>query len=338
MDITNSLRSGKLAGYVSLRDTIYPKEQAKLDEFTNVLKDQVNTLLNTGASVPSRNVMTGSLKGLTAATAFSATGTVRVAVTDRAGAVVNYSDINLGAMTNINDVMTALNGIPGVAASLNVDGQLSITATPSTNGISVNPMSSSVTSSTGQSVSSYFGLNDMFTGTAGASDVKVSSYLLNAPEYLSIGKLSTSGTLAVGDRGVNRGDGTIAQSLSDMLNSNVAFNSAGDFASQNNTLQRYAAAFISSAASKADLAGKDTDTSLSVYKTSSDLVTSSNGVNVDEETAKLLVYQNQYQAGAQVVKNNSRYAGRADSRDPIENRKGNKSWLIVSRPSHSPIR
>lgn len=302
VDITNSLRSGKLAAYVDLRDNIFPKEQAKLDEFTNVLKDQVNTLLNTGASVPSRTVMTGSLKGLNAATPFSATGTVRVAVTDSTGLVVNYSDINLSSMTSIGDVMTALNGMPGVTASLNSEGQLSITASPSTNGISINPMSSSVTSSTGQGFSSYFGLNDMFTGTAGASDVKVSSYLLASPNYLSISQLSSSATLAVGDRGVNRGDGSIAQSLSDMLNSNVSFNAAGDFSSQSNTLQRYAQAFISSAASKADLSQKDTDTALSVYKTSSDLVTSSSGVNVDEETAKLLLYQNQYQAGAQVVK------------------------------------
>ncbi len=36
-------------------------------------------------------------------------------------------------------------------------------------------------------------------------------------------------------------------------------------------------------------------------KASSDLLTSSGGVNVDEETAKLLLYQNQYEAGAQVV-------------------------------------
>ncbi len=301
-DITNSLRSGKLAGYIDLRDDIYPKEQAKLDEFANVLKNQINTLLNTGASVPSRNIVEGSLENLTAGTTFSATGTVRVAVTDRTGTIVNYSDINLSSMTSINDVMTALNGIPGVTASLNTDGQLKITATPSTNGISINPMTSSVTSSTGESFSSYFGLNDLFTGTAGASDIKVSNYLLNAPEYLAIGVLSSSATLAIGDRGVNRGDGSIAQSLSDMLNSNVPFNAAGDFAAQNNTLQRYAQAFMSSAASKADLAQKDSDTSLQVYKTSSDLLTSHNGVNVDEETAKLLVYQNQYQAGAQVVK------------------------------------
>lgn len=301
VDITTNIRSGNLAGYIDLRDNIYVKEQQKLDELSTVLKDQVNTLLNTGASVTPRNQIDGSLKGLTAGTAFTATGTIRVAVTDSSGTVVNYSDINLAAMTNVGDVLAALNGVPGVTASINTDGQLRITASPATNGISINPNNSSVTSSTGQSFSSYFGLNDMFIST-GAEDIKVSDYLLTSPEYLAIGKLSMSATLAVGDRGVNRGDGSIAQSLSDMLTSNVAFNAAGDFAAQNNSLTRYAQAFMSSAATKADLAQKDADTSMQVYKTSNDLVTSHNGVNVDEETAKLLVYQNQYQAGAQVVK------------------------------------
>jgi flagellar hook-associated protein 1 FlgK len=86
-----------------------------------------------------------------------------------------------------------------------------------------------------------------------------------------------------------------------MLNSNVSFNAAGDFAAQNNTLQRYAQAYISNVASKSDISQRDADTSFQVFKTSSDLLTSTNGVNLDEETAKLLIYQNQYSAGAQVV-------------------------------------
>ncbi len=300
VDITTSIRSGKLAGYIELRDDIYVNEQAKLDEFSTVLKDQINALLNTGASVPPRALMEGSRQGLTGATAFSATGTIRVAVTDRDGIVQAFSDINLLPMANIGDVLTAINTVPGLTATLNVDGEISIAVVPATNGVSINPLASSVTSSIGESFSSYFGLNDMFTSTT-AEDIRVTDYLSANPEYLAIGVLSSSGALVVGDRGVNRGDGSIADALSDMLNSNVAFNAAGDFAAQNNTLQRYAQAFISTAASKSDLSQKDADTYFQVFKTSSDLLTSSNGVNLDEETAKLLIYQNQYQAGAQIV-------------------------------------
>ena len=300
LDITTSIRGGKLSGYIALRDDIYVKEQAKLDEFSTVLKDQVNTLLNTGASVPPRSLMEGARESLTVATAFSATGIIRVAVTDNSGTVQTFSDINLVAMTTVNDVLTALNGVAGLTATLTVDGEISIAVAPATNGVSINPLASSVTSSTGESFSSYFGLNDMIKSTT-AEDFKVTDYLVANPEYLAIGVLSASGALAIGDRGVNRGDGSVADALSDMLNSNVAFNAAGDFAAQNNTLQRYAQAFISTAASKSDLVQKDADTSFQVFKTSSDLLTSTNGVNLDEETAKLLIYQNQYQAGAQIV-------------------------------------
>ncbi len=299
-DITNSISTGKIAGYVELRDTIYVDEQSKLDEFSNVLKTQINTLLNTGASIPPRSLMEGSLKNLTGATAFSATGSIRVAVTDSSGTVVNYSDINLGAMASVTNVLTALNGVAGLTATLNADGQISISVSPATNGVVINPMTSAVTSSTGESFSQYFGLNDLFTSTS-AADIDVSDYLKTNPEYLSISALSTSATLAAGDRGVNRGDGSIAKSIALALNSNVSFAAAGDFTAQSNTLQRYVQAFMSSVASKADLSQKAADTSAEVYKASDGLISSSAGVNVDEETAKLLQYQNQYQAGARVV-------------------------------------
>lgn len=300
IDLTTTLSNGKLAGYVQLRDTTYPDEQEKLNEFTSVLQTQVNTLLNTGASVAARDTITGSLKGLTGATAFTASGSMRVAVTDNTGTVVNFTDINLAAMTTVNDVLVALNGVAGITATLNANGELNMVVAPATNGIAINPLNSAVTSSTGQSISQYFGLNDLFVGTS-AENVQVNAYLSANPEYLAIGALSSSATLAIGDRGVNRGDGSVADALADLLNSNSSFSAAGDFAAQSNTLQRYAQAFMSAAASKADLAQKTTDTSEEVFKASTDLLTSSSGVNVDEETAKLLQYQNQYEAGAQVV-------------------------------------
>ncbi len=300
IDLTTQLRSGNLAGLVNLRDTVYVNEQEKLTEFANVLQTQVNTLLNTGASVPPRSLMEGSRQGLALGTAFTAAGSIRVAVTDANGIVVNYNDINLAAMTTVNDVITALNGVAGLTASLTLDGELSIAVAPTSNGVVINPLASAVTSSTGQSFSQYFGLNDLFTGTT-AEDINVSDYLISGPEYLAISVLSSSATLAIGDRGVNRGDGTIADAISDMLNSNVSFAAAGDFSAQSNTLQRYIQGFMAAAASKADLTQRETDTNYQVMKASSDLLTSSGGVNVDEETAKLLLYQNQYEAGAQVV-------------------------------------
>ncbi|MEK7800906.1 MAG: flagellar basal body rod C-terminal domain-containing protein [Pseudomonadota bacterium] len=244
--------------------------------------------------------MTGSLAGLTGAMAFTGTGIIKVAVTDNTGMVVNTSNINLVGMTTVNDVLTALNGVAGLTASITVNGELSITAAPAPNGVSINELASTVTSSIGEGFSQYFGLNDMFTGTS-AEDIDVSTYLKNGPQFLAIGVLSS--TAIIGDRGVARGDGSIADQISDILNSSsTAFAAAGNFSAQSNSLISYVQAIMSDAASHADLAQQETDTGYQVFKASSELVTSKEGVNVDEETAKLLLQQNQYQAGAQVVK------------------------------------
>ena len=299
-DLTTTLTGGNLGGYISLRDDIYVSEQAKLDEFANVLQTQTNSILNQGASTPARNLMEGSLSGLTGATAFSATGSMRIAVTDSSGAVTNYSDINLAAMTNISDLLTAINGVAGLTATLNTDGELSISVSPSSSGVVINPMTSSVTSSSGENISEYFGLNDMFIGTS-AENIQVSDYLVSRPDYLAIGVLDSSATLAAGDKGVVKGDGSIANSLAAALTSAQSFNSAGNFAAQSNTLLAYAQAYMADASTQASIADGETKTSQLVYSTSNDLLTSQSGVNIDEETAKILVLQNQYSAAAQIV-------------------------------------
>lgn len=300
VDITNAIVDGNMGANIHLRDQTYIGEQAKLDELASVLKTQVNTLLNTGASNPPRNVMTGSLAGLTGATAFTASGTIRVAITDGNGTIQNYSDINLGAMTTINNVLTALNAVPGLTATLNSSGQLNLSVSPASNGVVINPLASQVTSSSNESFSQYFGLNDLFVGT-NAEDIQVSSYLLSNPDYLSTGVLSSSATLAVGDRGVAKGDGSVADALANMLLSAQSFSAAGNFSAQSSTLLGYAQAYIANAANQSRIAQNESDTALTVYKASSDMLTSTSGVNIDEETAKMLVYQNQYAASAQVV-------------------------------------
>lgn len=299
-DLTTTLRGGNLAGYIELRDSFYVEEQEKLDELATTLKTQINTILNTGASIPPRSLVEGTLQGLTPATAFTATGSIRVGVIDSGGTVVNYTDINLGAMATVNNVLTALNAVAGVTASLNADGELTISVAPTTNGIAINPLNSSVTSSTNESFSQYFGLNDMFTGTSG-ENINVNSYLVNNPAYLAVGVLSSSATLAAGDRGVARGDGSVADSLSSMLKSNITFNAAGNFAAQSNSLLGYAQAFMSDASTRGSIAEGEMNTTYTTYRTSNELLTSKSGVNIDEETAKMLVLQNQYEAGAQVV-------------------------------------
>lgn len=299
VDITTLTDNGKLGGLIELRDGVLVEEQAKLDEFANTLQDELNTLLNSGASLPARTTMTGSTQGLTPATAFAATGSIRVAVIDNQGVVNNFTDIPLGAMATINDLVVALNGVANVNASLGVNGELIVSSTLTNFGLAFNQLNSNVTAAS-QTVSDFFGLNDLFNGT-GAETIDVATYLQTDNDLLAIGFLSASATLAIGDRGVPRGDGSLAEAMSDLMVTNVSFGAAGNFAAQSNTLKNYAESIIANAASRANVAQQEADTYQLVYQQTKDVLNNQTGVNIDEETARMVELQTKYEASARVI-------------------------------------
>lgn len=299
VDITTTLKSGTLGGLVQLRDQTLVEEQQKFDEFANTLKFQMNSILNTGTSLPPRASMTGELQGLTAATAFSATGILRVGVVDNDGITVNYTDINLAGMTTINDVLTALNGVANINASLNGNGELVVASTLANSGVAMNQMTSSV-GALNQNFSHFFGLNNLFEGT-GAETLDIADYLNGDNDYLAAGVFSGSATLAAGDRGVARGDGSVADAMADLLNANVAFNAAGNFSAQSNTLTRYMQSIIANSANRAQIAENEADTANTIFNQTKDYLLNKTGVNLDEETAKMVELQTKYQASASVI-------------------------------------
>jgi flagellar hook-associated protein 1 FlgK len=301
-DITTSITSGKLGALIQLRDTTFPDEQDKLDNLASMLKSTVNNALNEGSAYPPLNTVTGVYSGLTSATALSATGTMRVAVTDQSGIVQSFADLNLSSYSTVGALVTAINGISGLSASLNANGQLSITATSSTNGISINPMDSNVS---GNSISTYFGFNNLFVnGTnslSSASDLQVRSSVLSNSNSLVTGAMSSSGTLAVGDRGLTSGDGSIITSLVDTLGTAQNFAAAGNFGSRAATLSTYAGSIISDVATQASAAQANSDTASATLNYLSSNYSNETGVNVNEETANLTTLQTYYQANAQLL-------------------------------------
>ncbi|MGE4314249.1 MAG: flagellar basal body rod C-terminal domain-containing protein, partial [Pseudobdellovibrionaceae bacterium] len=78
-------------------------------------------------------------------------------------------------------------------------------------------------------------------------------------------------------------------------------NAAGDFAANSLGLNRYADNIISAAALKADIAADQAANDKATMDSTSDFVKNESGVNVDEETAKLLELENAYQAAASVL-------------------------------------
>jgi flagellar hook-associated protein 1 FlgK len=298
-DITGSIVSGEVGGLIQLRDTTLVNEQSKLDALANTLQSETNAALNQGASVPPRTTLTGAAT-VASTDAFSATGNVRIAVTDSSGKVQSVTDLDLSTYATVGDLVTAISGISGVSASVNSDGHLVITSTDSNYGISLNEMDSSV-GADDEGFSNYFGLNNLFDGINGASDIHVSSYLQQNSSYLATGSLSDDPALAAGDTGIAAGDTSLISGLSAALSGPLSFGAAGNFAAQSNTLSGYANAIIASVATVTSNASGANDTSQSLLSSLQATVASQSGVNIDEETANSALLENAYSATAQIM-------------------------------------
>jgi flagellar hook-associated protein 1 FlgK len=290
-DITASQTTGELGALVTLRDTTLPAEQDELDALASTLISQVNAVTNAGSAVPAPSSLT-SAGTVSATDAVSATGTLRVAVTDSSNKVVSTQDLDLSSYSTVGDLITALNGISGLSASIGSDGKLTIATTSSANGVAL--------ADDGAGISAKFGFNNLFSGGA-ASDIGVSSKLTSDASGLPTAALSTTSTLAAGDLALASGDSTIADKLSSLLNSAVSFAATGSQAAKTVSLASYASSFVSGAATMISAAATQSANSTAASDAAASRLQNLTAVNIDEELANLTQYQSQYEANAQLI-------------------------------------
>lgn len=298
VDITSQISSGKVGALITLRDQTLPAAQTQLDQLAKQLASSLNAVSNTGTSVPPPTSLTGTAT-VSSATALSATGTVRLAVTDQSGNLVSYQDLNLSSYSTVGGLVTAINGISGLSASIDSSGHLSIAATGSGDGVAINEMTSSV-GSAGAGFSDYFGLNDLVTET-GASDFAVRSDLLDGSAALPTATLDASATLTVGNSVLSSGSATMVNALHDTLTGTTNFAAAGGLGATTSSFADYAASIVSNVAAKATQATATYTAKQTAQSTYASSLSSQSGVNLDEESARLSSLQNKYSAASELI-------------------------------------
>jgi flagellar hook-associated protein 1 len=298
VDITSQITSGKIAALVTLRDDTLPAAQSQLDELAQQLSSSLNAISNQGTSVPAPTSLTGTAS-VTSSDAFSGTGTVRIAEVDSSGNLVSYADLDLSSYTTVGSLVTAINGISGVSASIDSSGQLVISATGSGDGVSINEMTSSVGSSD-EGFSDYFGLNDLVTGTS-ASDIAVRSDVLDGSAALPTSTLDNSATLTTGNSVLSSGSQTVVNDLYDALTGSTSFAAAGGLAATTSTFANYAASIVSYVAAQSSTASSNYTAKETAQSTYSSSLSSESGVNLDEESARLSSLQNEYSAASELI-------------------------------------
>lgn len=169
----------------------------------------------------------------------------------------------------------------------------------------------------GWGFSHYFGLNDFFTPNnlvdggdtvkGSAVNLAVAKRLIDNPSLISTGELVLSPQPA--DPTAQKqftytrysGDNTLATRLNALATQNLAFTAAGNLPTVNLTLGGYTSQFLGNYAAQSAAAGDSSSNAQTLYdglKTQADSVS---GVNLDEELANTVIFQNSYSATARII-------------------------------------
>jgi flagellar hook-associated protein 1 FlgK len=299
-DVTSQITSGNIGALISLRDTVLPAAQSQLDQLATTLAGSLNTVSNQGASLPPPSTLTGTTVVTAATPLTNVIGTVRIAVTDQSGNLSSYSDLNLSSYATVSDLLTAINGISGLSATIDANGHVVISSTSGGKGVSINEMSSSAGAS-GGGLSDWLGLNNLVTAT-GASDFAVRSDILSNPGLLPVASLDSSASLTTGSQVLSSGSTTVVNNIYSALTGSTSFSAAGGLGSTTSSFADYAAAIVSNVASKASAASTDLTAKQTTQSTFTSAMSSQSGVNLDEETARVSTLNNQYTAASELIK------------------------------------
>lgn len=166
--------------------------------------------------------------------------------------------------------------------------------------------------------SHYFGLNNFFASNGGgaptgeqllnsAYNLKVGDRLLTNANLISTGILSqvppdtSNGNNTVYTYARYSGDNSAIQSLSQLSTTNVSFDYAGGLPPTQQSLQGYTGDMLGSMSQQSAQATDDLTSAKVLYDGFKSKSNSISGVNLDEELANTIVYQNAYSATARVI-------------------------------------
>ena len=252
---------------------------------------------------PARLVSAGSCR-LT--DAFTGTGSVRLAVTDASGSVVNAYDLDLSTLGGtINDLINTINAVPGLGmtASLGTDGKFRLVADNSNQSISLALLSPAATETvTGKNFVQYFNLQDP---RHSAMSLAVRDSLIANPQHLARGVLNAVAiTPPITDPvlAITSGDATNAQALADSLGANRNFPATRTLNSISTSLISYATLFLSASARSIAEYGETYTNQLGLQKELEARSSAVSGVDIEQEMANLVLLENAYNAAARVVK------------------------------------
>lgn len=280
-------QSGEIAGLVTARDNILGGFQQQLNQFAGTLASGFNDIYASGQGTTGYQTITSTATVNSASAPLENAG---LAVTPTSGSfdLQVYNDqtnqmqtttipVTLnglgGSDTTLNDLVSAINNVQGLQASVTANGNLTISTTSSNTSFAFSNDTSGVLSA--------LGLNTFFSGST-AADISVNPALVADPTKFAA---STGG---VGD------DTSNATTMAGFLNQPLSSLNGSTITDLNNQLT----ANVTEASAEATATANGYT---SYQQTLQSEQQSVSGVSIDEETVNMLSYQRAYEASAQFI-------------------------------------
>jgi len=294
ISLDNALQSGEIGGMINLRDNSLGNYIGKIDSIAANLIFSVNQVQANGASANHATSFNAQLAS-SAALALNATvqtppfasqiqsGSFKLHVYDNTGspAPAGGTTITVTAgVTSMNDIVTAINAVTGVSASVNASGQLSITAATG-NSIALSDDSSNVLAA--------YEINSFFHGS-GAGSIALTTAVQNNVDAINTGQVGTSTS------NINLGDNTVALTVLKLQNKAISFDGSTSASPHERTtsLSTEYGADVAIALQQQDYRTVESESLLNQRQAIS-------GVNTDEELISMIKFQRAYQSSAKII-------------------------------------
>jgi len=214
---------------------------------------------------------------------------------DSSGALGNVS---IAAGKTLSEMVTTINNANlGVTATVVTDGSGSRLRISNDNG-----RSTTVTHdvSGGNTLLTSMGMH--VADVRVASVLNVRSDILTTPANVSRGSMQWNADLGVaGEYFVSEGDSTNIQALAVSLTANNTFETAGGISGNSSTFEEYSASILAVNAANADNLQSDLENQTALTNSLQNKSDTVRGVNLDEELANLILFEQAYSAAARIV-------------------------------------
>lgn len=178
-ELDSHIKTGELRALMDLRDRDLPEVAEELAELASGAADALNAAHNNSTAYPAPQTLTGRNTGLEGTDGHNFIGATTLAVTDTSGLLVRRVDIDFDAGTlsvdggapaaigtTVDSLTTAINtALAGVGTASFANGQMQISATAATNGISTLQDTANPSDRGGRGFAHFFGLNDLVRST-----------------------------------------------------------------------------------------------------------------------------------------------------------------------------